>query len=338
MSKYDKFINDLKIEVNEQEIKDLSQLIIAEYHEKNKRITKRFNFKNIAIICTTIIIAIILIIPSLSKNHQTKPHTPVLPTTVSDTYAFEFGVAANIMINNQPTTKNLSSTQILTDVTNTIHKEYLAIRQLLDEDKTTYILTISENTNYQEKMIITIKYNNFDLECSIYYNKILKEIEEDEETYDLEGIIIINNQEYKISGITEKEEDEIETTIKINLNENNYFIIEQEIEEDEQEFIYSNYENNTLIQKSSLSIENEKNETEIIIKNKGQINGKTIIKYEKNNLIANVSYDNYKGKIKINDLGSTIKYTFINENQTIEMKIIKKFLNNTNKNDFYFVY
>lgn len=337
MSKYDKFINDLKTELNEQEIEDLSPLIIAKYRENIKQKTKRFSFKNIAIICTTIIIVIILIIPSLSKNHQTKPYTPVLPTTVSDTYAFEFGFAANIMINNQPTIKTLS-TQILTDVTNTLHKEYLAIRQLLDEDKTTYFLTISENSNYQEKMIITIKYNNFDLECSIYYNKILKEKEEDEETYDLEGIIIINNQEYKISGITEKEEDEIETTIKINLNENNYFIIKQEIEEDEQEFIYSNYENNTLIQKSSLSIEKEKNETEIIIKNKGQINGKTIIKYEKNNLIANVSYDNYKGKIKINDLGSIIKYTFINEKETIEIKILKNFLNNTNKNDFYFVY
>lgn len=343
MSKYEKFIDDLKEETDNQEIPNFANTIKIQYlQEKLKRNTNKKIFnKLIYVYLSLIILCIIICIPLFSQKIKEKPnikYSPILFNTVSDTYAFELGVVANIMMNKEETMQNLANNVDLDVAANQLHNEYTTIRQLIYQDKSSYEIKQSTNINYEEEMIVRIAYNSFDLECIIYYNKTLKEIDDDEEIYDIDGIVVINNKEYEVVGETEKEKSETKTKLKIILTENNYFIIEEEYEDGEQEFIYKNYENNQLIQKSKLEIEVENKEIEIVITEKGKINGKIIIKWENNQLMATVEYDNYKGKIIIEDEKEEIKYTFVKEKTTIKLKIIKKILNNSNKITDYFVY
>lgn len=343
MSKYDDFINELKEESLKQEIPDLKQSIKVKYLNQdtsNKKV-RHFNLTKLAYAFMIVVIIGIISIFPLKNKHNEKPkndYVPNMPTTVSDTYAFELVAATNIIITSEDAFKNLATREVLEEVTDKVHKEYMAIRQMLYSDKTSYEIKASTNENYTDEMIIKLKYNNFDLECKVYYNKVLKEIDDDEELYDLNGIIIINGENYEVIGETEKEEDETETKLKIIMSDNHYFVIEEEYEEDEKEFVYAHYQNNRLIQKNTLSIETENGETEIVIEQKGVENGKLKLKNKNNTIEITVNYDNYKGKIKAIDDGEVIKYTFTNENETIEIKIIKKILNITNKNDKLIVY
>lgn len=343
MSKYQKFIDDLKEETYNQEIPNFANTIKIQYlQEKSKPKTNKKIFnKLIYVYLSLIILCIIICIPLFSQKNKAQPnikYSPILFNTVSDTYAFELGVAANIMVNKEETMQNLANNVDLDVAANQLHKEYTAIRQLIYQDKSSYEIKQSTNINYEEEMNVRISYNSFDLECIIYYNKTLKEIDDDEEIYNIDGIVVINNKEYEVIGETEKEKDETKTKLKIILTKNNYFIIEEEYEDGEQEFIYKNYKNNQLIQKSKLEIEVENKEIEIVITEKGNINGKTIIKWENNQLTAKVEYENYEGKIIIEDEKEEIKYTFVKEKTIIKLKIIKEILNNTNKTSDYFVY
>lgn len=343
MSKYDDFINELKEESLKQEIPDLKQTIKVKYlnQDTSNRKVKHFNITKLAYaFMIVVVIGIISIFPLKDKSNE-KPNNnyiPNMPTTVSDTYAFELVAATNIIINNNDTFKNLATREVLENIANIVHKEYMAIRQMLYSDKTSYEIIASTDDSYTDEMIIKLTYDNFDLECKVYYNKVLKEIDDDEEVYDINGIIIINGETYQVVGETEKETDETETKLKIIMNDNNYFIIEEEYEEDEKEFVYAYYVNNKLIQRNTLSIEKENGEIEIVIEQKGLENGELKIKNKNNTIEIEADYPDYKGNIKVVDNGETIKYTFQKEKETIEIKIIKKILNITNKNDKLIVY
>ena len=89
--------------------------------------------------------------------------------------------------------------------------------------------------------------------------------EDNEELFNIEGIITIDNKTYQVFGEIESEEDEIETKIKVVTGENEYFVIEQEKEVDEEEFVYTSYINNKKQNEYSISYEVEDNEIEIKI-------------------------------------------------------------------------
>lgn len=342
MSKYDDFISELKNETENQQIPDLKQSIKVNYlnQERPVKNNKKSLKKLIYAFTMVIVIALVIIIPFTNKstNKTDKNYKPNMPTTINDTYAFELLSATNIILNNSDTLVNLTTREVLEEIANKVHKEYMAIRQMLYSDKTSYEIRKSTNENYTDEMIIKLFYDNFDLEYKVYYNKTLKEIDDDEELYDLNGIIIIDGKTYEVIGETEKEEDEIETKLKIILDNKTYFIIEEEYEEDEKEFVYAYYQNNKLIQRNTLSIETEKGETEIVIEQVGIETGELKIKNKNNKIEIKVEYPNYEGKIQVVDDGESMKYTFIKEKEIVEIKIIQKISNITNKNDFLIVY
>ena len=176
-------------------------------------------------------------------------------------------------------------------------------------------------------MIIQAFFNSeLDLQYTIYFNKtkVLKH-EDNEELFNIEGIITIDNKTYQVFGEIESEEDEIETKIKVVTGENEYFVIEQEKEVDEEEFVYTSYINNKKQNEYSISYEVEDNEIEIKIEmlTNGKVE-KLVSKIENNEIILKVNFTTYQGKVEVIDDVSSIKYYFIEENTTIEKKLIKK--------------
>ncbi len=344
MSKYDDFLNNLKQETESIQVPDLKREIKLKYQPKPKkqRISPMFWKFSYAFCALVLIIGIVSL--RLNKNETTKPtdnYTPNVPTTVNDTYAFEIMTATNIIFTtNESTMLNLDKDYQadLNSIAKKLHRQYVSIHQFIYNDKSSYEVIPSTKEGYTDEMIIKIQYSNFDLQCSLYFNKTLKEIDDEEEVYDLDGIMIISGKTYQVVGETEIENDELETKIKVMLDENNYFIIEQEQEADEQEFIYTAYQNGKKVKENSLSVEKEDDETKIVIEEKGDINEKVTIKIENNQIEADVDYQDYSGKVIITDVNNVVNYYFVDEKETVSVELIKKIYNFTNKNDNLFVY
>ncbi len=113
-------------------------------------------------------------------------------------------------------------------------------------------LPLQQIPDYTYQMMINSIFNDsFDLQYTIYYNKILIGKDDEEEIYNIDGIIIINNKEYPVIGKTEIDDDETSTMVKIIIDSDSstYFIIEQEKEEDENEFVYRRYINNEIVKR-----------------------------------------------------------------------------------------
>ena len=239
---------------------------------------------------------------SIDPTHE--PKKPIIASSIEDAYAFEMMTAANYLYTDATT--NLRRRQRNNDLNNIcdkINRFYLTINQLLRKEKIEYKITNSDNDMYENKMVINSFFNdNFDLYYTIYFNKSFIEKDDDEEIYNLNGIIIINNINYEIIGETVVEEDEVETKIKVLINETEYFIIEQEKEDDEEEFVYKTYVNNKLTKEVVISYEIENKDIEIKLElNTSSRNEEIKAKYKNNELILKVEFNDYEGKIKVID-------------------------------------
>ena len=98
--------------------------------------------------------------------------------------------------------------------------------------------------------------------------------DESEENYSIEGIMVIEGQDYEICGEreieTEYNESESKTEFRVNLGQSRYMTVEHKTETDgdETEFEYSCSitENGVTVEKSEFSVEEERNETEVEMK------------------------------------------------------------------------
>lgn len=81
---------------------------------------------------------------------------------------------------------------------------------------------------------------------------------DDDTEYLLEGIAVIGDITYELIGVKEEEDSEIELKVSVKLDESNYVILEQEIEDDEISYQYELIKNG----KKSLSIEFEIEDSE----------------------------------------------------------------------------
>ncbi len=349
MIKYDEFVSKLKKETNETEIVDLTKEIKMRYrsHETKKPHFKRLSYTFMGAFVLLLIICISVFV--VKGKDTTKPLTPsyYVPQTVNETYAFELLAAANFLFSSDTTTTQpLSflavSKENLNEISNKINKHYLTIQNLLNGEKINYFVTKSTKEGYTDQMTINSLYSDsFDLQYTIYFNKTLVEIDGDEEIYNLDGIIVIDNEEYQIKGETEIEDDETSTKIKVITSQNSYFIIEQEVEEDEKEFVYKKYQNNKIIKEYALSheIENDEVEVKIEIMENGK-EEEIKAKLENGKITLKVEFENYEGMVEVTVIKDEINYYFVNEKTNIVINIIKnkKNLNFTNKSLNSFVY
>ena len=150
------------------------------------------------------------------------------------------------------------------------------VESLLSDGGFKTVSQTSDRAEYTEKVVVTYRdMQNEQNSYIMYYNQILTkaEVDEDEteETYDITGIMLIDDTEYPIRGEreieTEGNESEVETEFRVQISDNSYVLVEQseEIEEGEteQEFSYSIYENGKLKERSTFEYEEEHGETEL---------------------------------------------------------------------------
>ena len=151
------------------------------------------------------------------------------------------------------------------------------VGSLLSDGGFGMISQTSDRAEYSEKMIVSCKdISGNDVSYIMYYNQLLTDREEDEdeveETYSIEGVMLVDGAEYPIRGERESEvedgESEAETSFRVTLGEGRYMLVEQSFETDEdgeqeQEYSYKIYENGKLTARSSFEYEVEDGKTEV---------------------------------------------------------------------------
>lgn len=160
------------------------------------------------------------------------------------------------------------------------------VESLLSDGGFSIVSQTSDRAEYTEKTVVS--YQDMEgnrLQYMMYYNQIQIpgddddddddwddwDEEETEENYAIEGIMVIEGQEYAIHGEreieTERDEMQAETKFRVTLGENRYMLVEQELEserdESEQSYSYSVIENNRVVERSTFSYETEDGETEL---------------------------------------------------------------------------
>ena len=151
----------------------------------------------------------------------------------------------------------------------------------------------SDRAEYASK--VTIK--SFDLLgnqiiYTMYYNTISYKTDEDEKTFEIEGIFIIKLVEYDFIGKKEVDEDGEKLSFKSSTDANNYVESIYKIENDESKYTIKVVENGILVSENKIQIETEGTEKKIKFEysdglNSGKYefeyrfeNGKNILKIE----------------------------------------------------------
>lgn len=257
---------------------------------------------------TLIMIGLLAIIGCAKNIDESKIKNNKVLSTDQDLVSFSVIASANIL--------NDSSKQMLSQTHNEYNKLYLNGSQAVEPDMdkvNTYLhmmetlftdggpILIKEETSDKEGYAIKQVFEVADLSNNktqyvIYMNESLSDKEYDEVEYNINGIAIIDNVEYTIKGSKEIEDGESELEIRITLDKNNYIIIEQEQEYDEQEYSYAIIKDGKMF--STISFEAELNE-ETTIK----------ISTKENSVKETYKFIKENNKIKIEHTTGSTKYT-----------------------------
>ena len=165
----------------------------------------------------------------------------------------------------------------------------------------------SDRDGYQTKVVISytdIAMTNQSI--TMYYNETLMQDYDDdddwddqEEEYRIDGLIIVNDNEYKMFGEKELDQDEYEISFTYQVDEDSYVKVEQEIENDESEFNYTVINNRRKVYEYSLEIENNEVELEVKDRNLGveKMEFKFINRNNKTLIIAEIRKASQKSEI-----------------------------------------
>ena len=132
----------------------------------------------------------------------------------------------------------------------------------------------SDREEYDKKLEATLTdINGKNEKYILYYNYSLLHEEKDEEevekTYSLKGLAYVSDVEYQINGVFEEEieglKKEQETEIKVSLDDKNYVLISQEIEDSETEYSFSLFKNGVMEEEYEIEIEDRRNHIAISI-------------------------------------------------------------------------
>ena len=254
---------------------------------------------------------------------------PVFENT-KDVYGFEAISSLSLL-------SNVTTSQTEQKLTNTAYSNYLKlsandvteeeideinhylelVEQMLSDDKPLDVVTeISDREEFEHKMVINTK----DLSLNtytyvLYYNETpLNELEyeedkdideEDKEEIEssLEGILIVDDQEYTVFGKKEIEDDEMEVEFTSKIDDKNWVKVKQEIEDGESEFRYT-ISVDGVISKTSIKVETDDNETKVKLT---FVEGKMVSKFQ--------------FKEQIEDGKRIIKIKSLDENKSINIKV-----------------
>lgn len=323
-----KIENELLNESKKINIDDKCQIIKNRYIEyigeknRNYKINLSILFKSLSI-SFVLILLLAIIIPNINKGQKNR----VVPITsnISETYSFQLMSAANIILanNSQVLAKVTNNSVDYTEIAKSLNSHFLTFKELLSNEKMEYESLPSSIPGYSEQLKIMINYNGISyIEYNVYYNKTLTEEDEDEKEYNIRGIMVIDGSSYDVIGESEHEDDETSTSLKVIISPSTYFIIEQEYEDDEEEFVYSYYVNNKLLNHYKFQKEIENGKTEIELEYiEGKIKGKIKALLKNNSIEFNVKTDDYNGRINAKIEDNYISYYFVKANKTVNLNL-----------------
>lgn len=210
-------------------------------------------------------------------------------------------VLSGLATDNETQGNQLANANDITDAEiDEIHNQIQMFEAFIGSNPLNVNIEASDREAYEHKMTISFKdLNNKESSYTLYYNQVLNSEENDddddidlddlmeidvEQEYTLSGIMIVGENEYTIIGEKEIEDGEYEMSIIAKIDDNNYILIEQETEDDEQELSYQVWKDGKMVTSFSMSLENEKGETSVKIKSSvdGQVTYRKFSKEEEN--------------------------------------------------------
>lgn len=129
---------------------------------------------------------------------------------------------------------------------------------------------------------------------TIHYNMTITDEDDDETEFSLEGIMIVNDQTYQLTGEREVEEDEDKIEFIAKLDDLNYVESEYKVEETETKFDIKVVKNGEVVLETTIEIEIEEDETKIKFEfydegNEGTYEFK--YEFEGDQLVLKIEYD-----------------------------------------------
>ena len=154
------------------------------------------------------------------------------------------------------------------------------VESILAEGAFGFEIVNSDVDGYDSKMTVSYKdITGATVDYEMYYNEEVvssetewDDGEEETETVNrIEGVLRVDGVDYPMSGFsevsTEGDENERSHELRVDLGDGRSLVVEQEIEneldEQEQEYVYSVYDGRRLVEQSVFSFEQERDETEI---------------------------------------------------------------------------
>ncbi len=258
-------------DIRKYNIKTTSNMILDKFYKVNTKTKSRFNFKlalsisSLMILATTFILVVLLfpkntINPNKNEKETLNVNEEIFNFQVSSLVTIISNEASllNEPISNYPIRnrlcfyrENLENDEDI--FFNDAIKEYQLFEDVIYnkyyEINSNILYNYNDYQGYYNDYKLMLDYNDY----KIYINYINKEDEESE----FEGEIEINGKYYKLEGKEEKEIDELELSTKIYLSDEEYYLVEEEYENDEYSYKYSIKLNNKEKCEYKLKIENE---------------------------------------------------------------------------------
>lgn len=263
----DKLLNELKKEFQTIEVPNFAPQIKARYlmeHNQQKK-ARRFHLGVLFRPIMGSLAIVILVLLIILTNNKT---TPPVDVTLDEKYHQEITFKSLSAINLLPINNSLNQTNNLLTLKSTaeevdeIHQYMLLVEQALNAK----IVTLTQKSDlkeYQYKDLISMT-TPFGLEYEylFYYNLTVVEIDEDEQEYEIIGIMKFEGNYYHLNGKHEINGDETETKFNATLDDNHWVKIKLASENDEEKYEYEIY-NNGHITEIELDIENDEQEPEV---------------------------------------------------------------------------
>lgn len=315
----DKWISDLKEASEKYEIRTTSQDILNTYYRRQEQPKKHKKspwrvLLPLCASCCACAVSMMIVMNALSRpSNQPKvihPQEDVRGGTRSQT-AFQIFSSLDLVENFSSPVKMLRSYQItdsyFKEVCQTFDASYSTLNQLLTdgidvENQIEEGHFRGNHGNYKYRMTI---YNSDREYC--FLNDISFEDEDDDEIeVEYKGEIYFGKDDsWNVTLHREQETDDDETEIEmeIELSDERKIIIEQEIENDQREYVYSCYRREELLYEEKIAIEKGKDrfskcEMEIL-KNDREYQFKNVTKEEDETVVSSYHYLDFKGTLSL---------------------------------------
>lgn len=154
-----------------------------------------------------------------------------------------------------------------TTVAQELHTYFEIGHMMINKNNVSISNTLNNNEEFDFEYKLTVDYEdhiNHFTSYTLYYSeqkKVDSDKDIDEVSSTLNGILLKNNIQYKVTGEKEVERKEVESSICVFLDDTNknYIKISQETEVNENEYSYEFYNNGKKTKELSLEVENTKN-------------------------------------------------------------------------------